>query len=144
MKQPEFYFDEGTGLTTAKVYYKNNCFVGEAWCHPDDEDIMSEFTGCELALKRANIQVMQWIKNNELIPEIKALKHLKSLQEQHEETLFEKSYLITLREILRLENDLTTLKEMIALEKQELKSYIDAQDKFADLIRKKKAEAQKD
>ena len=144
MKEPEFYYDKDSGLTTVKVYYKNNIFIGEAWCHPEDDDIKNEFTGCELALKRANIKVMQWIKNNELTPEIKALKHLKSLQEQHEESLLEKSYLITLRELLRLENDLTTLKEMIALEKQELKEYIKAQDKFAEIIRAKNEKDQND
>ena len=87
---------------------------------------------------------MQFVKNNEIVPQISILKHIKSLQDQHEETLLEKSYEITLKKLLQLENDLATLKEMIALEKQELKLYIDAQEKFAAVIRAKKEKAQKD
>ena len=143
-KQPDIYFNKETGYTKAIIYYKNNIFVGEAQCHPEDEDIISDFTGSEIALRRANIKVMQFVKNNEIVPQISILKHLKSLQDQHEETLLEKSYEITLKKLLQLENDLATLKEMIALEKQELKSYIDAQEKFAAVIRAKKEKAQKD
>lgn len=143
-KQPDIYYDKASGYTKAIIYYKNNTFIGEAQCHPEDEDIISEFTGSEIALRRANIKVMQFVKNNEIVPQISILKHLKSLQDQHEETLLEKSYEITLKKLLQLENDLATLKEMIALEKQELKLYIDAQEKFAAVIRAKKEKAQKD
>ena len=78
-KQPDIYYDKASGYTKAIIYYKNNTFIGEAQCHPEDEDIISEFTGSEIALRRANIKVMQFVKNNEIVPQISILKHLKSL-----------------------------------------------------------------
>ena len=39
-KQPDIYYDKASGYTKAIIYYKNNTFIGEAQCHPEDEDII--------------------------------------------------------------------------------------------------------
>lgn len=142
MEKYDINFDKQTGIAKATINYNGVEFITHAFCHPDDMDVVSEFVGCEIATRRANIKVLQHIKNQEIKPEIRALKHLKSLQEAHGETIFEKSYLITLRELLRLENELNTIKEMIATEKQGLKEYINAQEEISQIIRHKREKAQ--
>lgn len=53
---PEFTWDEETGIAICIITDdKQRTFIGEATCHPDDTDMRSERTGCELAFRRAKL-----------------------------------------------------------------------------------------
>lgn len=53
---PEFTWDEESGSAICIIKdEKNRVFIGEAICHPDDQDMISERTGCELAFRRAKL-----------------------------------------------------------------------------------------
>lgn len=140
IKEPTFEWDEFVG--TAYCYItdeKGNMFTGEAICHPDDEDFMSERTGCEIAFRRAKIKYYASLRENDLKPRIAALKQL-YYSMKHSGNFNEKSYenRMLQRQIRLLEFDLTTLKEMLAYERQSLKDLIEEKDKFYKKIRAKR------
>lgn len=73
-----FDYDKETGITKCTVSDGQNTFVGIAKCSPEDKEAgyQSEYTGCDIAEKRAHIKVLQHIKNNQIIPQIQAYEHL--------------------------------------------------------------------
>ena len=56
--EPIFNYNEHRGTTICTIFDGQNTFIGKAKCHPDDRDCMSEFTGCEIAEKRAKIKIL--------------------------------------------------------------------------------------
>ncbi len=113
-----------------------NTIVGEAICHPQDVDMVSEKTGCTIAERRAYIKYMQYQKENILKPELKALKKFYNVVNQskyYNEQDYTNQMLI--RHISRLENDIAALKEEIQIEKEELKEFINEKDTFYKAVR---------
>ena len=139
----KIWFDWDDETYTAKCMRqpeKNGpIFIGEAICHPDDEDMASQRTGQEIAFCRAKIKHMQHIKNNEIKPKLDALKHLYGCM-AHSSRFNPESYENTMlqRQIRHLEFDLTTANEMIEYERKSLKAYIDDKDKMYKHIRKQR------
>ena len=70
-----YSWDSATGTATCIIQDKNNTFTGTAHCHENDWDFMSERTGCYIAECRASIARLRHIRDNEIKPQIKALKH---------------------------------------------------------------------
>ena len=56
--EPVFNYIKSSGTTTCTISDGQNTFIGTAKCHPDDRDCMSEYTGCEIAEKRAKIKIL--------------------------------------------------------------------------------------
>lgn len=111
--------------------------VGTAECHPNDEDMANEKTGCYIAERRAYIKYLGYIRDNEIKPELKALKKFYNVINQskyYNEQDYSNQML--LRNIKRLEDDLAALKEEIQEERQSLKNYIDEKETFYQNVRK--------
>jgi queuine/archaeosine tRNA-ribosyltransferase len=91
-------------------------FSGSARCHPDDTDMMSEKTGCEIALRRAKINTLKGYRD-ELKIALNTLNHLYYSMNKSKR-FNEKSYenRMLQRRIRQITFDLATTKEMIASE----------------------------
>jgi hypothetical protein len=63
-------------VSTCIIKDKNREYVGKAYCHPEDLEFKSQITGTNIAEVRAQIKRLQSIKNNEIKPALKSLKHL--------------------------------------------------------------------
>jgi len=116
-----------------------NTVVGEAICHPQDVDMVSEKTGCTIAERRAYIKYMQYQKENILKPELKALKKFYNVVNQskyYDEQDYTNQMLI--RHIKRLEEDIKSLKQEIETEKINLRDYISTKDTFYQEVRKRR------
>ena len=116
-----------------------NTVVGEAICHPQDVDMVSEKTGCTIAERRAYIKYMQYQKENILKPELKALKKFYNVVNQskyYDEQDYTNQMLI--RHIKRLEEDIKALKQEIETEKINLRDYISTKDTFYQEVRKRR------
>ena len=130
-----FEYDNGQALCV--IEYKDHFFVGQAHCHPDDEDFMSEKTGCFIAESRAHQKYLKFVKNCEILPKLEALNHLKStlaVWESDTPNYFSKRLN---SEIKNLEEDLMMCKRAIDNEQQYLHGYIKEKDKLYKRIRLK-------
>ena len=57
--EPIFHWDETSGKAACIVSDGEKVYTGFAQCHPDDRDMTSEKTGCEIALRRAKINALR-------------------------------------------------------------------------------------
>lgn len=131
---PQFIYNDGKAICTLQDKY-GNIYQGEAQCHPDDMDMESEKTGCEIAFKRAKIKLYQAYKN-EIEIKIKAIHDLYYSLNQSK-SFNENSYenKMIQRQLRLLQFDLITAKEIIATERKFLKEYIDSKENFYKCIR---------
>lgn len=141
-KNPVFEWDKETGIATCSVNYNNKEIVGMAMCHPEDEDMMNEYTGCAIASMRAEIETLIHIRDNEIKPALNALKHLQACM-VHSKHYNEKSYenKMLRRQIQNFENDLATIKEMIAQARLDLKVYLTSKDSYYKQVRARREKA---
>ena len=141
--EPRFIWDEEDGVATCILTDGKNQFVGEAICHDQDGDMKSEKTGCEIAAKRALIQYLTHIRDNELTPRLKALNQL-YYNMKHSNHFNEKSYenKMLQRQIRMTKDDLATIKEELATTKQELNEYISKKEEFYQKVRKQRTTKQ--
>ena len=140
--EPIFTWDENTGTASCILSDGEKIFTGFANCHPEDDDMCSEKTGCEIALRRAKINALKDYRN-EVKVRLSALNQL-YYSMNRSKYFNKKSYENKmLQRQIRLTNfDLDTVKEMIVSEQQSLKSYIDEKEKFYNKtrLRRKKAD----
>ena len=128
--EPIFNWDEDAGVASCILSDGEKVFTGFAQCHPDDRDMSSEKTGCEIAFRRARINALRGYRD-ELKIKLKALNQLfYSMNKSYR--FNEKSYenKMLQRQIRMIDFDLTTTKEMIATEEQSLRQYLSDKDKF--------------
>lgn len=128
--EPIFNWDEDAGVASCILSDGEKVFTGFAQCHPDDKDMSSEKTGCEIAFRRARINALRGYRD-ELKIKLKALSQLfYSMNRSYK--FNEKSYenKMLQRQIRMIDFDLTTTKEMIATEEQSLRQYLSDKDKF--------------
>ena len=128
--EPIFNWDEDAGVASCILSDGEKVFTGFAQCHPDDKDMSSEKTGCEIAFRRARINALRGYRD-ELKIKLKALNQLfYSMNKSYR--FNEKSYenKMLQRQIRMIDFDLTTTKEMIATEEQSLRQYLSEKDKF--------------
>ena len=128
--EPIFNWDEDAGVASCILSDGEKVFTGFAQCHPDDKDMSSEKTGCEIAFRRARINALRGYRD-ELKIKLKALNQLfYSMNRSYR--FNEKSYenKMLQRQIRMIDFDLTTTKEMIATEEQSLRQYLSDKDKF--------------
>lgn len=143
--KPEFIYNSDNHTAMVILHYQNLSFMGTANCHEDDFDMANEKTGCTIALMRAEIEYFQHIKNNELRPRLKAYQDfyndIKNSKHFNPNSYESKKLLASIHTTT---SELTTIKQMIAEKKQELKTYIDEKDKFYKRIRANRAKTDKD
>ena len=136
---PIYKWNETIRYAKCIIKYNDNEFMGEAWCHPDDKDMMSKLTGLNIAEMRATIKVLQHIKNNEVRPQLKVLLQLYNTMKTSKH-FNKKSYEMSMifRRINALQNELDTTQKEIATLSQTLREYIAQKDKDHAIIRAKK------
>ena len=128
--EPIFHWDENTGVSSCLLSYGERVYTGFARCHPDDEDMKGEKTGCEIALRRAKIAALRGYRD-ELKIRLSALNqyyHSMNMSYRFNEKSYENKMLQ--RQIRQIKFDLDTTKEMIASEEENLRAYIKQKDEF--------------
>lgn len=139
--EPQYTWDAKNGVAICVLTdTKGKVFTGEAVCHIEDHDMMSEKTGCEIAYRRALITYFKDIRDNEIKPAIAALKEY-YYTIKHSKKYNPKSYenVMLQRKIQEKENDLVVIKEMINEQLQGLKNYINAKESAYQAIRRNRA-----
>ncbi len=144
MKSPIMYWDENLGLAQCVIIAKDgSVHVGSAVCSPNDQDMKSEKTGCEIAHMRANIAYLRYVRDTEIKPELKSLKKFWNTINKSKYYDAE-SYPVQmlLRSIQRYENDLDEINDEIQMEKFNLKTFMEQKSIFYEKVRnlRKKAE----
>ena len=131
-------YDYHAGSATCLIMYKDgSCSVGYAYCHPDDMDVKSNYTGCHIAFVRANI--------NRVTQERDALKNqLKSLNDFYCVINQSKHYnadgyeaTMLRRKISQVQAQLDDTREELAEIKKGLRDYMATKAKFAERYREK-------
>lgn len=140
--EPQFVWDNG--IASCVLTDGENVFCGTASCHPDDQDMMSEKTGYEIAYRRAKIESLRYYRNT-LKLQLKALKQLYYSMNQSSH-FNPKSYenKMLQRQIRMIELDLTVVKEMLVHDQQKLKEYLSEKDKFYVAVRRRRKQAKSD
>lgn len=139
--EPIFNWDEETGIASCILSDGEKVYTGLAQCHPDDEDMKGQKTGCEIAFRRAKINALRGYRD-ELKTQLKALNQL-FYSINKSKKFNSKSYenRMLQRQIRMINFDLTTTKEMIASEEQSLRAYIKSKDVFYVQTRKRRQKA---
>lgn len=142
IKEPIFTWDEETGIASCIVEGNKYIAVGNASCHPDDADMKSEKTGCEIAYRRAVIDGLRTYRDCELKPALAALKQLYYSMNKSKR-FNEKSYenIMLQRQIRQKEFDLSTVNDMINNKQESLRTLIREKDEFYKQIRKNRQKA---
>lgn len=144
MKNIEYFWDDETGIATCKLTKDNNIFVGCAICLPEDEDMKSEKTGCQIAYSRAAIKYYIHCRDNIIKPSLRALNDLYySINQSNNfnENSYENKMLQ--RKLRQSKIDLIAVNKLIASEKQGLKEFIQNKDIFYKKVRENRAKAAK-
>lgn len=120
-----FEYQESSGIVICKLIIDNKTYVGSARCHPDDT--YSKRVGERLSYDRASIKYLRE-KRNELIMQLKGLRHLLSIYNQSSQVKKENyEYKMLSRQIVALENDIYEIKYVIdeikEVDKQYVKNY---------------------
>lgn len=123
------FCDELNNTTICNIEYDGRTFTGTAKCHPDDVTFFSERTGGFIAEVRANIKLLKYKRNYEIIPAYKALKRLHanmSSSTHYDKHSYEARMLY--KELKKYENEIDMINADIQSEKQYLKDYINNKD----------------
>jgi hypothetical protein len=135
MRKPCFTWDEEFLVATCELSDGNNHFCGLATCHDDDEDMASEKTGSEIALKRAKISYFRHYRDclKERLAALRQLYYSMNQSQKFNEASYENKMLQ--RQIRLLETDLETARELLNSEQESLREYIAEKDKFYKKVR---------
>lgn len=138
-----FEYDADDGVSTCIITTKQGeVYVGMAVCHPDDKDMMAEFTGQQIAEMRATIKMLRDIRDSEIKPQYKALEMLHTNMKQSK-NYNPKSYETTMlrRMLNQRKGELEEIKRMIHQEQEDLRNFIADKDKTYKRVRAHRAEA---
>lgn len=144
-KEPYFEWDKENGQALCIIEdSEGHLFIGTATCHKDDKDMMSRRTGEEIAYRRAKIENLKFIKSN-LKLQLKALNQLYYSMNQSKNFNI-KSYenKMLQRQIRAKDFDLTTIKEMLITEQQNLRTFLKEKNEFYNKIRSNRQKAKRD
>ena len=127
----EYEYNEKTGKSYFYIERNGITMCGEAKCHPDDTDMMSERTGLTIAEARAYIQMLKAKKKYEIQPKIDVLRHLLTniqSSKRHDPKAYESCMLRS--QLAHWEGQLAEINADITDEEKYLKEYIDQKDKL--------------
>jgi hypothetical protein len=137
-KNIKFTYNDEIGCSTCEIIYRNKRFQGNAFCHADDMDFKSERVGMSIAEARANIKLMRHIRDNEIVPALKTLKHLyENIKNSNKHNSKSHETKMLRRSIHKLEKDLAAINNDIADERKFIKDYIDGKEKLYQRLRAK-------
>ena len=139
--EPIFNWDEETGISSCILSDGEKVYTGFAQCHPDDEDMKGQKTGCEIAFRRARINALRGYRDELKIrlSTLNQLYHSMNMSYRFNEKSYENKMLQ--RQIRQINFDLTTAKEMIATEQENLRTYIKEKDEFYNKTRMRRNKA---
>lgn len=131
MGQPIFDYNEATATATCFLEFEGQVFIGTAKAHPDDMDMATKLVGQDIAYRRAMIKYLCFVRDFQIKPELRAFKKLYFTM-AHSTHYNSKSYESKMlqRQLRQSQCDLATIKEEIAIERQELKDLIAEKDNF--------------
>lgn len=132
----EYEYNEKTGKSYFYIEHNGITMCGEAKCHPDDTDMMSERTGLTIAEARAYIQMLKSKKKYEIQPKIDVLRHLLTniqSSKRHDPKAYESCMLRS--QLAHWENKLEEINTDIADEERSLQDYIKQKDKLYQKLR---------
>ena len=131
----QFSYDPETHTTKCVRKIKNRTYTGKAICHPNDYDFETTLVGQHYAYTRSMIMEL-CDKRNELLVEIRTLKHIKNIFEQNANVNDEstESYMIR-RQIKLAEERLAETKAIIGTTRRLLRETIADKDKFYSKVR---------
>lgn len=136
MNTPKFEWYEEDRQAICKLHTKYGTFTGIASCHPDDEDMMSEKVGCEIAYSRAAIESLKYERDNVIKPSLKALKQLYySMNRSKRFNPKSYEYKMLKRQIECWEFDLAVISDMIDTERTWIRDYINTKEALYQNIR---------
>lgn len=136
MNTPKFEWYEEDRQAICKLHTKYGTFTGIASCHPDDEDMMSEKVGCEIAYSRAAIESLKYERDNVIKPSLKALKQLYySMNRSKRFNPKSYEYKMLKRQIECWEFDLAVINDMIDTERTWIRDYINTKEALYQNIR---------
>ena len=143
MNKPKFEWYEEHRQAICTLYTEYGEFTGVASCHPDDQDMMSEKVGCEIAYSRAAIESLKYERDCIIKPSLKALKQLYG-SIKHSKKFNPKSYEAKMiwRQIRNWEFDLATINKMIATERTILNDYIQTKELLYQKLRRSRSTGQ--
>lgn len=136
MKQPFYQYDPETHESVCILTYKDEIFVGQAFCHPEDLDMANAKTGQTIAYLRAAIKYYQHLKNHEIKPKIEALRQFYYTVNQSKQ-FSPNCYEIRMlqRQIRNYEDDLVTVRCSLAQLQKNLREFVQEKEKFYNKIR---------
>ena len=144
--QPNFTWDETSGICGCSIFIDDFLHgFGIAQCADQDRDVISEKTGMHIAEMRAQINLLQNYKNNELHPELKAYKHLLGTMinsKRYNPKSYEAKRLN--REIKNVEKAMREINIAIEATKAQLYNYINGKERMYQHIRANDHEGYKD
>lgn len=110
----EFKWDEDMGYAQCYIYYKDQVFEGDALCHKDDIKYKSRTVGESLAQYRATRYYLAWVRDNEVLPQLKALNQL-YYSMKHSTQFNPKSYeaKMLFRQIRQKKEDIEGIRQLI-------------------------------
>ena len=133
MSYKETYsWDPETGSAIVKLTDdKNNIFLGQANCHPDDKEHMSKYFGLDLAEIRAKNNMLRYIRDTEVKPALRILEQLFTNMKTSKQ-FNPRSYEARMirRKIAFLRKDLEIIKDIMATNKQYMLEMIHISDDF--------------
>ena len=139
----EFEWDEETGITICHINYKGLDITGKAQCMEKDFDMKNRRTGETIASVRACIKLHKHMRDNEIKPAKRALAHVVGCLAQgkrRNEDSYEREFIE--KALLKYEEELIMINEIIDQEKEYLKKFMDTKAAFYKTIRENRAKDQ--
>lgn len=142
--EPLFAWDSENGTASCILTDGNRQYIGVAFCHEDDRDMMSEKTGYEIAFRRAKIDVWRAYRE-EVKSSLKALKNFYySINSSSKYNADSYEAKMLKRQISLREKDLKFAKEIIVQERADLHRFITEKEAFYQKIRTRRGLGNKD
>ena len=141
MRESRIKYDKENNIATYTFLDRGREFTGKATCHPLDADMCTEYTGIEIARRRAVIEYLKFTRD-QIRSELQALNHFYSTiyrSNSFNENAYENKMLR--RQIQLTNDDLTVIRQELAMEQQNLKTYINEKEKFYQKVRDNRQKA---
>jgi len=124
------YFEHEGNWTTCILKERDREFVGLALCHPEDAQFQNRITGEHIAMSRAYIEYLIYLRNC-IVSELRGIKRLYADIAQNKN--FNKESFETktiLRTIKKLEIELNTVRSDIKEERENLSNFLKSKNEF--------------
>ena len=133
----DYLFNEETGTAMVKLKTKVGIFIGSAYCAPEDKDFMSEKTGYYIAENRAWIEFYRYIRDCELLPQLKILEHLEDGVKAKAEK--DKNGIMIFRAANNVREELKELHDNIKDTQRIIDSYIKDKEDLYQILRARRS-----